>query len=91
MKSLADAIVYSVTYINLREGSESSDDSGAIESISAFLVNASENEKDALAEAAKRALKDEEVSTKREDWVADYSTWMEDMFGEEWEGNDRAE
>ena len=23
-------------------------------------------------------------------WVRDYSTWMEDMFGEDWSGNDRA-
>lgn len=91
MKSLADATVYAVTYINLREDSASDDDSGALESISALLVGASEKEKDELAEAAKRALMIEERGANRKDWVADYGSWMEEMLGEEWEGNERAE
>lgn len=89
MSSIADALVYAVSYINLKEESEG--DVGALESLAGFLANATESEKDALSAAAKRALDDERKGPNREDWIADYSSWMEDIFGEEWEGNDRAE
>ena len=59
MKSIADALVYAVVYINCREDAEEKDldeDVGALESIANILANASDDEKDALAAAAKRVL-----------------------------------
>lgn len=93
MKSLADAIVYAVTFINCREADddEIDDDVGALESIAGFLSSATKKELDALSAAAKRALADELSSdSPREAFVDDFATWMEDMFGEDWVGNDRA-
>src|SRR5262245_43866105 len=93
MDSIADALVYSVTYINLRcSGDDSSDDEdvGALESIAGMLSAATEDVKDALAEAARRALANELSQTPREEFVRDYATWMENMYGEdEWTGNAR--
>ena len=92
MKSIADALVYAVTFINCREADddELDDDVGALESIAAFLSNATPEECDVLATAAKRALAAELSSASpRETFTDDLSTWMEDMFGDEWNGNDR--
>jgi hypothetical protein len=93
MKKLADAIVYAVTYINLWDDEREEfldDDVGALESIAACLHQATEAEQDALAEAAERALAAELiVAQPREGFVADFRTWMEDMFGEPWVGNRR--
>jgi len=96
MKSLADALIYSVVYINLKgnpiddDGYEDEDaDVGALESIAAFLANATDEEKDALAAASNRALADEIKGRKRGELIDLYSTWMKNMFGEEWEGNKR--
>jgi len=92
----ADALVYAVSYINCRalEDDESrydDGDSGALESIAAYLRDATPSEQDALAAAAERALFAEQSSTQpRHEFVQDYSRWMEDMFGEGWEGNRRA-
>lgn len=88
MQTLADALVYAVTYINLRRGQGAMDDDadvGALESIAGFLSNASIEEQDALASAAERAL----AAEFRDEFVGDYRTWMEDMFGEGWAGNKR--
>lgn len=91
MDSIADALVYAVTYINSRDVQDELDeDVGALESIAAFLADATSPEQDALAAAVKRALNAERSSAaRREDFVRDLSTWMEDMFGDEWSGNDR--
>lgn len=92
MKSIADALVYAVTYVSLvglKEDSYRNDDVGALESIAAILNSSTEEEKDALAAAADRALANELGSIPRDEFVRDYRTWMEDMFGEEWEGNTR--
>jgi hypothetical protein len=94
MKSLADAIVYAVVYIDLRDdpGEEFLDaDVGALESIGYYLHQATEAEKDALAEAAERALAQEKASDRpREEFVEAYQTWMEVMFGDDdWRGNKR--
>jgi len=63
---------------------------GALESIAAFLSDAASEECDALATAAKRALASELSSASpRQTFTDDLSTWMEDMFGDEWDGNDR--
>ena len=91
MKSIADALVYATTYINLKDAGDEDDDVGALESILSFISNASEKEKDALADAAKRAHEAETKSNGREEWISDYASWMEDMFGEDWQGNERAE
>ncbi len=95
MRALADAIVYAVTYINLWEDEREEfldDDVGALESIAARLDKASPQEQDALAEAAERALAQELASPHpRDKFIADYRNWMEDMFGEPWNGNRRSD
>jgi hypothetical protein len=93
MQALADAVVYAVTYINLPRGDdeEEDDDCGALESIADLLRNgATDLEQDALAAAAKRALcAERESPSPRPEFIASYSNWMEEMFGDGWEGNDR--
>ncbi len=95
MESLADALVYAVSYINCRglEDNESrydDGDVGALESIAGSLANATPEVQDALAAAAERALAGElDMAQPREEFVEDYSRWMEDMFGDEWDGNRR--
>ena len=95
MHAIADALVYAVSYINCRglEDSESrydDGDVGALESIAGFLRDATPAEEDALAAAAKRALAAELASPQpRPEFVRDYERWMEDMFGEGWQGNRR--
>lgn len=82
MEAIADALVYAVSYINCRpledhESRYDDGDVGALESI-------------ALAAAAERALAAELASPQpRSEFVEDYSRWMHDMFGDEWEGNRR--
>jgi hypothetical protein len=93
MKALANALVYSVTFINLRDSGdddEDDDDARALESIAAMLASATAEEKDALAAAAQRAFEDERDGPAREEFLGDYATWMEDMFGDDWAGNERA-
>lgn len=63
----------------------------ASKSIAAFLFDATPEECDALATAAKKALAAELSSAlPRETFTDDLATWMEDMFGDKWNGNDRA-
>ena len=52
MKAMANALVYAVTYISLRERDDLDSDVGALESIAADLRSATEQELDALAAAA---------------------------------------
>jgi hypothetical protein len=90
MNAIADALVYAVTYINLRGGDDEVDDDGdvgALESIAALLRSASAEEEDALAAAAERALAAEMNYAPRDEFVRDYKTWMQDIFGEGWVGN----
>jgi hypothetical protein len=94
MKAIADALVYAMTYINLREcRNEAYDDGdvGALESIAGMLDSATAEEQDALAAAAERALADEMNHAPREEFVRDYKTWMENTIGEGWIGNRRIE
>ena len=44
---------------------------------------------DALAAAAQRAFSEEQAGPKRPEYLRDYGSWMEDMFGEGWTGNTR--
>ena len=92
MKSIAEAVVYATTFINLRDDRDDmflAEDVDALESIADLLSEATEQEKDELAAAAERMLKAEVNGPNREDFVEDLSTWMEDMFGDEWDGNSR--
>ena len=91
MVPIADALVYAVAYINLRKGDDSLDDDvGALESIADALSKASAAEQDALAAAAERALAAHlKHGDPREEFIRDYRTWMEDMFGEAWASNKR--
>ena len=62
MKSISDALVYSVIYINNREDPEEEfidDDVDALESVAAILRSATEEEKNELAAAAERGLAEE--------------------------------
>lgn len=94
MKSLADALVYAVAYIDIcddRDGDFLDDDVGALESIVGFLNDATTEEQDALAEAAQRALHQERASRQpRAKFIRAYENWMEETFGpEDWQGNRR--
>jgi hypothetical protein len=96
MNAMADALVYAVSYINCRplddhESRYDDGDVGALESIAGFLVEATPAEQDALSAAAERALAAELASPRpRPEFVRDYSSWMHDMFEDEWVGNRRA-
>jgi hypothetical protein len=88
MHAIADALVYAVSYINCSalddESRDDDGDVGALESIAAYLRDATPAERDALAAAAERALAAEQSSPQpRHEFVRDYSRWMEDMFGGE--------
>jgi hypothetical protein len=96
MRAIADALVYAVSYINCRpldeHESRCDDDAdvGALESIAGRLHDASPQEQEALAAAAERALAQELGSARaRPQFFSAYSSWMENMFGEGWEGNRR--
>ncbi len=95
MEAIAGALVYAVSYSNCRpledhESRYDDGDVGALESIAGFLANATPAEEDALAAAAERALAAELASPQpSQEFVADYSRWMHDLFGETWEGNRR--
>jgi hypothetical protein len=90
MNAIADALVYAVVYLNVRPEENLDSDVGALESIAGELKElATDEEKDALAAAAERALAAEK-GYPREEFIRGYSTWMEDMFGDEdWDGNRR--
>ena len=80
MKSLADALVYAVVYINTRTNDDEDEDDadvGALELIAAMLSSATDAEKDALAEATKRALATKQSSRPRPQFIRDYGSWME--------------
>ncbi len=89
--SLAQALVYAVTYLNLRETDDDDDDVDALESIAGILADATAEELDALALAANQAAEDEAKGPNpRDEFLEDYRTWMECMLGDdEWDGNTR--
>jgi hypothetical protein len=95
MQAIADALVYAVAYINCRpledrESRYDDGDVGALESIAGLLHDATPAEEDALAAAAERAMAAELASPQpRPEFVRDYQRWMEDIFGEGWQGNRR--
>ncbi|HEV3143969.1 MAG TPA: hypothetical protein VGZ47_08810 [Gemmataceae bacterium] len=94
MQAIADALVYAVVYINCRPFDENAsrldDDVRALDSIGAFLQLAGVKEEDALAAAAERALAAEQSApSPRPEFVEDYGRWMENMFGDGWNGNRR--
>jgi hypothetical protein len=96
MHAIADALVYAASYINCRpledyQSRYDDGDVGALECVAACLANATPAEQDALAAAAERALAAELASPQpRPEFVKDYTSWMQDLFGDEWDGNRRA-
>jgi hypothetical protein len=91
MNSIADALVYAVTYISLRESNDDGDDDvGALESIATILQAATKEEEDALAAAAQRALEAEKNWIARPEFIKGFSAWMENIIGEGWVGNERS-
>lgn len=90
MDKLADALVFAVAHLNLREDEEHLDeDMEAMESIIGILSEATDAEQDALAAAAKRAHARWVDDPEGTEFAETYASWMEDAFGEEWQGNDR--
>jgi len=90
MKALAEALVHAVTYINcLPDPNEdhADEDVRTLEEIAAYLGDATDAEKDALAAAAQRAFEQEQSSIPQPEYLNVYGTWMECMFGDAWEGN----
>ena len=93
MKSLADAVVYAVTYINCRPDPEErflDGDSDALTDIAVYLHQCTDQEKQVLADAAERSLAGwRAAGSPRPDWEKSLSTFMEDIYGDEWQGNKR--
>jgi len=93
MDSIADALVYAVTHINCRNAGDedlANEDDSAVGHIMAYLSEATLGEKNALADAAKRALAEEQsLYTPRQEMIDHFATWMEDIFGRDWNGNDQ--
>ena len=93
MDSIADAIVYAVAHISCRDESEESveDDDSALGHIMAYLSHATPEEKDALAAAAERALREEQsLHHPKQEMIDFFENWMEFMIGRDWDGNNRA-
>ena len=91
MKSLASAVVHAVTHFNCGPGTGFDDeDVAALNTIGSMLEKCTEEEKDALSDAADRAFLAEHASAHRMDYMRDYLYWMQDMFGKEvWQLNSR--
>ena len=93
MKSITDALVYAVTYLNSRDAGDedlADEDDSAIGHIMAYLSDATPAEQDALADAAKRALAEEQsLIPPQQEMMDHFSIWMEEMLGRDWNGNDR--
>jgi len=92
MKALADALVYVITTIDTapRDRPEQLDDDvKMLESLVAFLHEATDPELDALAAAAERALAAERAAEWSSQQLIDsYSLFMENLL-EGWQGNRR--
>ena len=93
MNSIADALVYAVTYICTRDAEDEdliADDDSAVSHLMAYLHDATPAEEDAIADAAKRALAEEQsLITPEPVMIEHFSMWMEHIFGRDWEGNER--
>lgn len=93
MSSIADALVYAVAHLSCQDAENEDPDNeedAALSHIMAYLSELTADEKDALADAAKRALAEERaLITPRQEMIDHFSNWMELMFGRDWEGNDR--
>ncbi len=93
MDAISDALVYAVAYICQRAEDEqdwADEDDSAIGHIMAYLSEATPAEEEALADAAKRALAEEQsLVTPQQAMIEQFSSWMEHVFGRDWQGNDR--
>ena len=92
MKAIADALVRAVAYVNcLPDPTEehADEDVHLLENMATYLADSTEEERDALAAAAQRALQEEQSGAKRSDYLRVYASWMDCMFGDGWEGNRR--
>jgi hypothetical protein len=93
MNSIADALVYAVTYLCTRDTEDEDlieEDDSAVSHIMAYLHDATPAEEEALAEAAKKALAEEQsLITPEPVMIEHFSMWMEHIFGRDWEGNER--
>jgi hypothetical protein len=90
-QAIARSLVYAVVYLNARDSESPEDDVGALESIAGYLTEAREEEKDTLAAAAEELFNGEKEAGQREEFLEAYGSWMENFFGEGWEGNKRSD
>ncbi len=93
MRSIADALVYATAYIGCRTAEDEElddEDDSAIGHILAYLSDATPEEEDALANAAKRALSEEQsLISPQQEMIDLFSRWMELMLDRDWDGNGR--
>ena len=93
MNSIADALVYAVTYLCTRDTEDEdlvADYDSAVSHIMAYLHDATRAEAEALADAAKKALAEEQsLITPEPVMIEHFSMWMEHIIGRDWEGNER--
>ena len=63
-------------------------DCDALDNIGTYLNRCTEEEKQALADAAERFLAEGRAAgSPRPDWDKALSTFMEDTYGDDWQGN----
>jgi hypothetical protein len=94
LSKLADALVFAVNYIGSRDDEADDkylhEDVKALEYVAHTLRDATPAEQLEVAAAAKRALAAELAAgaSPNSRWVNELRTFMEDMLGEAWMGND---
>ena len=88
MKSLAEALVFAVSYVEERPETypgSLDDDVKALESIANALRNCSRAEIEALAASAEEAHREHLATFGGSE--SPYVRWMESVFGPPWQGN----
>jgi hypothetical protein len=94
MRSIADALVYATAYISSRTAENEelqNEDDSAMGHVMAYLSDATPEEEDALANAAKRALAEEQsLLSPQQEMIDLFSRWMELIISRDWDGNDRS-
>ena len=95
MKTITDALVLAIAYIDFRRGDDESllnDDVRVFESLVAILRDATAEERQQIATAAERALTQAQASPNPpSELISCLQSFMEDMSSNSWTGNDRAE
>lgn len=95
MNSIADALVYATAHVFCRAAEDEdleNQDESAIGHIMAYLSEATPDEENVLAIAAKRALAEEQsLNSPQPEMITVLSKWMELLISRDWDGNDRVD